>query len=75
MPDLDRWENKAKTLLRVEMTKQGLSYKDLQAKLAAIGVVEEEPAIRNKVGRGKFSAAFLLQCLEAIGCEALRLSD
>lgn len=75
MPDLDFWENKAKTLLRVEMTKQGLSYKDLQAKLAAIGVVEEEPAIRNKVGRGKFSAAFLLQCLEAIGVQSLRLSE
>ena len=73
MPDLDKWENKAKTLLRVEMTKQGLSYKDLQAKLSAIGVVEEEPAIRNKVGRGKFSAAFLLQCLEAIGATSLRL--
>ena len=73
MADLDQWENKAKTLLRVEMMKQGLSYKDLQAKLAAIGVVEEEPAIRNKVGRGKFSAAFLLQCLEAIGCREWRL--
>jgi hypothetical protein len=71
MPDLDKWENKAKTLLRVELTKQGLSYKDLQGKLAAIGVVEEEPAIRNKVGRGKFSAAFLLQCLSAIGVSSL----
>lgn len=71
--ELSVWENKAKTLLRVEMARKSLSYKDLQAKLATIGVVEEEPAIRNKVGRGKFSAAFLLQCLEAIGCRSLSL--
>lgn len=57
------------------MTKQGLSYKDLQAKLADIGVAKEEPAIRNKVGRGKFSAAFLLQCLSAMNCSTLELSS
>ncbi len=73
MTTLTPWEQKAKTLLRVEMTKQGLSYKDLQSKLADIGVAEEEPAIRNKVGRGKFSAAFLLQCLSAIGCHTVSL--
>ena len=55
------WERRAKTLLRVEMTKRGLSYKDLQTKLADIGVNENEPTIRNKIGRGTFSAAFLIQ--------------
>lgn len=74
MAELTPWEQKAKTIIRVEMTKQGISYKDLQSKLAAIGAVEEEPAIRNKVGRGKFSAAFLLQCLAAMGCTTLSLS-
>jgi uncharacterized protein DUF6471 len=73
MTEMTIWETKAKTILRVEMAKQGLSYKGLQAKLADIGVVEEEPAIRNKVARGKFSAAFLLQCLSAIGVQLLSL--
>ncbi|WP_407695553.1 DUF6471 domain-containing protein [Sphingomonas psychrotolerans] len=29
--------------------------------------------MRNKVSRGKFTAVFLLQCLEAIGTSDLRL--
>ena len=53
------------------MTKRQLSYKDLQAKLAVIGAKETEPTIRNKIGRGTFSAAFLLQVMEAIGAKDL----
>lgn len=29
--------------------------------------------MRNKLSRGKFSAAFLFQCLDAIGTEEVRL--
>lgn len=42
-------------------------------KLAEIGVDEKEVNIRNKLARGKFSAAFMVQCLEAIGTRTLRL--
>ncbi|PWG04006.1 hypothetical protein DF286_12745 [Sphingosinicella humi] len=42
-------------------------------KLAAIGVVDSEPNIRNKLARGKFTAVFLIQCLEAIGVRELNL--
>ena len=38
-------------------------------------VVDSEPNIRNKLARGKFTAVFFLQCLEAIGTSSLRLSD
>ncbi|MFD0846712.1 DUF6471 domain-containing protein [Sphingosinicella xenopeptidilytica] len=37
-----------------------------------IGVVDSKPNIRNKLSRGKFTAAFLLQCLEAIGVSEIR---
>ena len=43
--------------------------------IAAIGVVDSEPNIRNKLSRGKFTAVFLVQCLEAIGSSSLRLAD
>jgi hypothetical protein len=43
-------------------------------RLAEIGVDEKEVNVRNKLSRGKFTAAFLLQCLEAIGSETLHLS-
>jgi hypothetical protein len=36
-------------------------------------MAEKEVNIRNKLARGKFSAAFLLQCLAAIDCQSLRL--
>jgi hypothetical protein len=67
------WENRVKTLIKIELTKQDLSYKDLAEKLHAIGVPETEPNVRNKLSRGTFSAMFLVQCLEAMGLSELRL--
>ena len=69
------WEAKVKGLLKGELKRRGVSYKQLVEKLAEIGVVDSEPNIRNKLARGKFTAVFLLQCLEAIGASSLRLSD
>ena len=69
------WENKVKTLLKVELTKQRLTYQQLTDKLNAIGVPETEPNVRNKLARGTFSAMFLVQCLEAIGCRVLHLGE
>lgn len=69
------WEARVKGLLKAELKKRGVSYLQLVEKLAAIGVVESEPNIRNKLARGKFTAVFLVQCLEAIGATSLRLSD
>lgn len=69
------WETKAKGLLKGELKRRNVSYNQLVEKLAAIGVVDSEPNIRNKLARGKFTAVFLLQCLEAIGASSLRLSD
>lgn len=74
MPETD-FEAKAKGLLRAEMARRNLTYQQLTEKLAEIGVKEDEHNLRNKVARGKFTAAFLLQCLEAMGAQALRLDS
>lgn len=50
-----------------------MTYAGLVEKLAAIGVDEKEANVRNKLSRGKFTAAFLLQCLSAIGVSTLQL--
>ena len=42
-------------------------------KLAAIGISEMEPNIRHGLARRKFTAVFLVQCMEAIGARELRL--
>jgi len=68
------WEERVKGLLKGELKRRGVTYADLVDKLAAIGVVDTEPNIRNKLARGKFTAVFLIQCLEAIGTSSLRLS-
>lgn len=69
------WEAKVKGLLKGELKRRGVTYAQLVDKLAALGVVETEPNIRNKVARGRFTAVFLLQCLEAIGTSTVHLQD
>ena len=66
------WEAQVKGLLKAEL-KRGVTYAQLVEKLAAISVVDSEPNIRNKLARGKFTAVFLIQCLEAIGANSIRL--
>ena len=68
------WEAKVKGLLKAELKRRGVSYGQLVEKLKDVGVVDSEPNIRNKLSRGKFTAVFLIQCLEAIGASSLRLS-
>jgi hypothetical protein len=67
------WEDRVKRLLKAELARKGITYAQLVGKLADIGVMDSEPNIRNKISRGKFTAVFLLQCLEAIETKDLRL--
>lgn len=67
------WNAKAANLLKSELKRHGVKYADLVEKLAEIGVEEKEVNVRNKLSRGAFTAAYFLQCLEAIGVKELRL--
>ena len=73
MPEKTDWEAKAANLLKAELKRKGVTYAALVEKLAEIGVDEKEANIKNKLSRGKFTAAFLLQCLSAVGSERLLL--
>lgn len=75
MPERTDWEAKARGILRAEMAKKNITYAQLVGMLDSIGVTEDERNLRNKVSRGKFTAAFLLQCMAALGSTALRLED
>ena len=55
------------------MARHGMTYAQLVTKLAEIGVKEDERNLRNKVARGKFTAAFMIQCLSAIGAQQIQL--
>lgn len=73
MPDKTDWEARVANMLKAELKRKGMTYAQLVDALAAIGVDEKEANIRNKLARGKFSAAFMVQCLEAIETRELRL--
>lgn len=73
MSEKTDWEAKAANLLKSELKRKGLTYAQLVEKLGEIGVDEKEVNVRNKLARGKFTAAYLIQCLTAIGADSLRL--
>lgn len=68
MPDQNEWETKAANILKAELKRKGVTY----AQLAEM-IGEKEVNIRNKLSRGKFSAAFLFQALDAIGLSDVRI--
>ncbi|MGR3461498.1 MAG: DUF6471 domain-containing protein [Roseovarius sp.] len=50
-----------------------MTYAQLVERLADIGISEKEVNVANKLSRGKFSAAFLLQCLSVLETATLHL--
>jgi hypothetical protein len=68
------YETRAKNMLKAELKRRGITYAGLAEKLAAIGVTENERNLNNKISRGGFTAAFMLQCLDAIGATSLQVS-
>lgn len=62
------WAEIAKGMIKAEMKRRNWSYSDLVEALDAVGVKESEANLRNKISRGNFSAVFMLQTLDAIGC-------
>jgi hypothetical protein len=76
MGDPEReWQEKAAATLKAEMTRRGVGYRELQERLRALGIEDNEKNLSTKISRGKFSAAFLFQCMRALGCQTLRLDD
>lgn len=69
-PD-EEWAEHAKGLLKAELKRRNISYRELAERLTAAGTPENERNLTNKISRGSFTAAFLLQSLRVIGCETV----
>ncbi len=69
MAEQNEWETRAANLLKAELKRKGVTY----AQLAEL-IGDKEVNIRNKLSRGKFSAAFLLHCFYSVGISDLRLT-
>ena len=74
MPDKE-WADRVKGMLKAELKRRNISYRQLAERLEEMGVHDSERNINNKVSRGGFTAVFFVQCLVAIGCINLRLED
>lgn len=68
MAEKTDWEAFAANMLKAELKRKGVTY----AQLAEM-IGDKEVNIRNKLARGKFTAAFLLQSLSAVGVGEIRL--
>lgn len=68
MAEKTDWEAFAANMLKAELKRKGVTY----AQLADL-IGDKEVNIRNKLARGKFSAAFFLQSLSVIGVQEARL--
>ena len=71
--DDEDWKKHAKNMLKAELTRRGISYEMLVAKLKAIGVDENYNSINTKLNRGSFSFVFALQCFKAMDAKEIRL--
>ncbi|MBK1684207.1 hypothetical protein CKO18_11620 [Rhodoferax fermentans] len=69
----EAWEQTAKEFIEIEMARRGIRYKQLARMLEELGIEESPEQINRKVNRKRFSAAFLVACLRAMGVKTISL--
>ena len=69
------WQDRVKGLLKAELAKRNINYVQLAEMLKEFyGSTESPQNLSNKIARGKFSAVFLVQVCEVVGCSSLSLT-
>ena len=69
------WSEQVKGMLKAELKRRNVTYEGLARRLREIGIDDAPENIANKISRGKFTAVFMVQCLEAVGCATLKITD
>ncbi|WP_448188072.1 DUF6471 domain-containing protein [Azospirillum sp. sgz301742] len=69
----EQWNEWAKGVLKAEISRRNLTFVEVAERLKTFGIEESGRNVSNKIGRGTFSATFMLQVLTAIGCTTLRI--
>lgn len=68
------WAAEAKSILRVELTRRGVTYRKLARLMQANQMHETERSLANKISRGMFSFAFFLQVMRVLKVTHISLS-
>lgn len=69
----EHWHKQASQILKAELMRRGVTYKQLVRLLPQVGGIESEASITAKLSRGRFQFAFFLQCMKAIGVQTAHL--
>lgn len=72
---MSEYEDRAKNILKAELKRRGITYKQLAELLGQKGAQENERNLANKISRGSFTAAFFMMCMDAIGARTLSLES
>lgn len=75
MADKTKWVEMSQSILKAELKRRNIGYRELAERLTAMGIPETDRNIANKISRGGFTAAFFIECLVAIGAHTVRLSE
>lgn len=67
------YEDRAKNILKAELKRRGVTYRQLAERLEGMGAHESERNLANKISRGSFTTAFFLMCMDAIGARSVTL--
>ena len=72
----ERFAEEARRILKAEMARRDITFKQLAQALAADGdeEVEAVQTLINKINRGRFSFAFFIRASRAIGVDAVSLA-
>jgi len=75
LPTNEEYEDKAKALLRYAMSQRGVGIDELTQRLNDMGVQISSGGLANKISRGGFGSAFMLQCMDALDMELTALKQ
>ncbi|WP_100643246.1 DUF6471 domain-containing protein [Alteromonas facilis] len=67
----NQWRSAVQRVIKVEMSKRGVTYQGLSDRLAKIGIEQTADNLRNKVNKGILGADLLLQILSVLNVKAL----
>lgn len=70
-----QWNVLAANILKAELKRKGITYAELQKRLAALDIKESTNGIKVKLSRGSFQFAFFLQCAAAIELKHLNMDE
>lgn len=69
-----KWDIEARRIVRSEMERRDISYKQLALKLKLLGEDETERNLISRVTRGTFTFGFAIKCLRAMGAAKVTIA-